>query len=211
MVNPMRQAGFTLLEVMASVAILTIVSGMLFMLAGSLNAAALSQEAKMASQDEARQGMEFIARELRQAASSSIGGVLPGPALTYRVADDVDGLGLGAAVDIGGSIELRPARTLTRDLTDANGDGQTVTQLVCIENGAVIRVVTNGLIPNEDTNNNSALDGGEDANSNGVLDRGIWFEQDGSGIRVTIQAQRRSGVRGQFMNSTLTEIIIPRN
>jgi len=204
----MKQAGFTLLEVMASVAILTIVSGMLFLLADSLGAASLVQEAKMTSQDEARMGMERVMGELRQAANSSVIGPFPGDSITYRIADDIDGNGL--AVDIGVNLELGPARTLRRDTGDLNNDGQTVTQLVCVE-GANVRVITNGLIPNEDINNNGVLDGGEDVNGNGVLDRGLWFERVGPGVRVTIQTQHRAGPRGPLIHSTLTETVVPRN
>lgn len=204
----MKNAGFTLLEVMASVAILTIVTGMLFMLANTLNVSAASQEAKIAAQDEARQGMELVVGQLRQAAGSSLVGPFPGPSISYRVADDVDGN--GSAVNASGNLELGPVRTIRRDTTDINGDGLTVTQLVRVE-GATARVITNGLLPNEDINNNNVLDGGEDANANGVLDRGLWFEPEGSGVRITIQAQRRVGRDRLFMNSTLTEIVIPRN
>jgi prepilin-type N-terminal cleavage/methylation domain-containing protein len=203
-----RRAGFTLLEVMASVAILSIVTGILFVLADSLNRSAVAQEAKISAQDEARVGMELVVTQLRQAAASSLVGPFPGPSLTFRAADDVDGN--GSAVDEGGNLELGPARTIRRDTTDAYPDGQTVTQLVLANaNGA--RVLTNGLLPNEDVNNNNALDAGEDVNRNGRLDRGIWFERVNQGIRVTVQTQHRAGLNGPFMNSTLTEIVVPRN
>jgi len=201
------RSGFSLLELMTSVAILGIVSGMLFMLAGSLHAAGTAQEAKLTTQDDARAGMEFIVRELRQAAGTTITGV-PGPSISYRIAEDVDGN--GSAVDSGGNLELSPVRTLGRDVDDVNEDGVADTQLVRVigEGG---RPVTNGLLIDEDRNNSGTLDAAEDLNRNNVLDRGLWFERVGQGIRVTLQTQRRAGPSGLLMTSTLTEIVVPRN
>jgi prepilin-type N-terminal cleavage/methylation domain-containing protein len=201
-------AGFTLLEMMASVAILAIVAGMMFLLAGTLQAASLTQETKLTTQEEVRAGMEFIVRELRQAADATITG-LPGGTLSYRIATDLDGN--GSAVDAGGNLELSAVRTIQRDVADVNGDGQTLTQLVMIPTGGTARVVMNGLAVNEDGNNNGALDAAEDRNFNGALDRGVWFERVGGGVRITLQSQRRAGPQGQWMTSTLVETVVPRN
>jgi hypothetical protein len=194
---------------MISLAILTMVSGMLFTLAQSLNQAAVSQEAKIAAQDEARQGMELVVNELRQAAISSLVGPFPGPSISYRVAGDVDNN--GTAVDRSGNLELLPARTIRRDAGDANGDRRTTTQIVLITPNRPVRVVTNNVLLNEDADNNNVLSATEDLNRNGRLDRGIWFERVGQGARITIQAQHRAGPRGPLMYSTLTEIVTPRN
>lgn len=202
-----ERSGFTLIEVMTSVAILTIVAGVLFALASSMSSAAELQETKSTTQDEVRAATDFIVRELRQAARATITG-LPGAAITYRRAEDVDGNGV--AVDAGGRLELGALRTIQRDTNDVNGDGQTLDQLVMVTGGTA-RVITNGLLLNEDTNGDGVLGGSEDQNGNGVLDRGLWFEDAGPGIRVTLQAQRRAGARGILVSSTLVEILVPRN
>lgn len=205
----MRRGGFTLLELTVSMAVLTMVMGVLFALATGLAQSTKTQQAKITADDDARSAMIFLVREIRQASSSSIPpGTLPGSVLFYRVADDIDGN--GTAVDVAGNLELSPVRTLMRDVADSNNDGLTDTQLVMVE-GTASRVVANGLLPDEDSNNNGVLDPGEDANSNGVLERGLWFEQAGRGIRITIQTQRLADPRGLQLSSSLIETVVPRN
>jgi hypothetical protein len=147
--------------------------------------------------------------ELRQSARASIvWNALPGPTITYRRAEDLDGN--GTAVDVGGFLELGPLKTIQRDVGDANGDGRTTTQLVVIE-GTDVTVLANGLLENEDVNANGILEASEDGNNNGVLERGVWFEPFGAGIRITLQAQRSPGPRSPVMTSQLVEIVVPRN
>ncbi|MBN2309266.1 MAG: prepilin-type N-terminal cleavage/methylation domain-containing protein [Candidatus Hydrogenedentes bacterium] len=205
----MKRNGFTLIEIMISVTILTVVLGILFTLATNLGRSARIQEAKVTTVDEVRTAMMFVTREIRQASMGSISsGTLPGPALTYRVAIDADGN--GSAVDVAGNLELSGTRTLARDVNDLNGDGQTVTQLIMVE-GTDVRVIANNLLPDEDLNGNDTLESGEDANGNGLLERGLWFESAGAGIRVTIQAQRRADERGFLLPSGVIETVMPRN
>jgi len=169
----MNNRGFTLLELMVSIAVLTLVTGALYAASMTLTHAATSQEAKTTTIDNAKTGMLLMIRDIRQGDSASVDwGSLPGPVLAYRAATDLDGN--GTAVDIGVELELGPTRTLTRDINDLNGDGVTDTQLVLVEAGQA-RVITNGLLPDEDANQNDVLDAGEDANGNGVLDHGLWF------------------------------------
>ena len=68
----MKRAGFTLLEMMIALTILTTVLGVLYMLSLSTAQAVKVEEAKMASQDEARRALQFLIRELRQAARQSV-------------------------------------------------------------------------------------------------------------------------------------------
>jgi prepilin-type N-terminal cleavage/methylation domain-containing protein len=205
--------GFTLLEMMISITVLASVMGMLYTLALSLGEAARMQEVKVSTQDEARVAAMGIIRELRQARGSSINwNQLPGTSLTYQIAIDADGNGY--AVDVNGDIELSTVRTLSRDVNDMNQDGETNTQLVITQttNGVTTtRVLANDLLVDEDTNNSGGLDAGEDLNNNGVLDRGIWFQQVGSAVQLTVQAQRLSSVRGHRVHSSLTELVAPRN
>ena len=194
---------------MVAVAILTVVMGMLFGLSLSMAQASRNQEARMTAVDEARRGMQALIRDLRQSATSSVGwNGLPGPVLTYQMAQDLDGNGL--AVDTGANLELGPQRTVGRDTNDANNDGLTNTQLIVVDaNGA--RVLANDLMIDEDANGNGALDAGEDSNWNGRLDRGLWFERQGRGIRVTIQAELTPGPDGAPVNSVLRDVVVPRN
>ena len=132
-------------------------------------------------------------RDLRQAARRSIDwGALPAAQISYRVAVDLDGNGL--AVDQGGALELSPVRTLRRDTDDLNGDGLTDAQLVWIE-GDEVRVLANNLIPP-----------GAQGNP-----QGLWFEQAGLGLRVTLRTEHTSGPRDAPVRVVLTEAITPRN
>lgn len=201
--------GFTLLELMVSVSVLTLISAVLFMVAANLGAVAQSQEARVSSQDQARNAMMRVTREIRNASRASIDmATLPGPSLTFQKAADLDGN--GTAVDVGGFLELGPVTTIGRDLNDANNDGLTTTQLILSDPNGV-RVLANGLVPDEDMDADGLLDANEDANGNGALDRGIWFEPVGTGIRVTLQIRQRSSTRGYEMDAMLTEIVTPRN
>ena len=200
------QAGMTLIEVMVSVSILVVVIGAIFGLATALGDAATTQFAKTNASDEARKGMLYVVRDLRQSADFSISG-LPAASITYRMATDLDGN--GTAVDVGGNLELDAARTITRDLEDLNGDGFGETQLVRID-GATVQVLANGLAGDEDTNGNGELDTGEDTNNNGVLDRGIWFERIGGSIQIALQTRGRNR-QGHELMSNMSTVVVPRN
>ena len=205
----MEHRGMTLLELMVSLALLTIVMGILFVLAASLGAAARDQETKATATDQARAGMRLMVRELRQAAAGTIPwGNLPTNTITFQMAADADGNGV--AVDSNGDLELSNVWTLGPDTADANSDGLSSSQLVMTD-GATTRILANDLTPDEDNNDNGVLDDGEDLNGNGVLDHGIWFDRLGGGIAVTLDTERREILRGVPMTSSLTEIVIPRN
>lgn len=205
----MRLNGFTLLEMMVSITILTLVGGALYVLSFNLAQAARIQETKTTTADDAQNAMLFLERELRQAATSSINWAgLPGQQLRYRVATDVDGN--GTAVDASGFLELSGVRTIGRDTNDLNNDGLTLTQLIWTD-GVNVRVIANGLALNEDLNNNGVLDPGEDRNSNGRLERGIWFAPANPGMVVTVQTERMADAQGTRMVSEVREVLVPRN
>jgi prepilin-type N-terminal cleavage/methylation domain-containing protein len=205
----MKKHGMTLLEVMIALAIFTIVSGVVFVLASTLGQATSAQEAKVTSLDGVRAGMTILVNELHHASFPSVAGQpLPNDSLVYTVPQDLDGNGV--PVDVGGHAELSLPRTIIRDWDDANADGFSDTQLILNDNGA-IRVIANGVVPNEDANDDGLLDASEDLNGNGVLDRGVWFEPWGNSVRVTLQVAQSSGPRGQNYMSTLVEVITPRN
>jgi prepilin-type N-terminal cleavage/methylation domain-containing protein len=190
----MKRAGFTLLEMMISITILTTVLGVLYMLSMSITQSVTTEEAKMASQDEARRALQFIVRELRQAASQSVMlDILPGPAISYRVATDVDGN--GTAVDVGGNLELGGIRFIGLDTNDSNGDGLR-NQLILNDAGNV-RVLANNLVP---TPLNAAPD-----------QRGFWVETWNQGFRITVGTQFTAGNNGHLIRSTYNEVVVPRN
>jgi type II secretory pathway pseudopilin PulG len=204
--KPIKTSGFTLLEMMVTVLIVVVVVGILSGMAIGLGDTARIQEIKGDSSDQARRGMLYIIRDLRQADGASITGA-PGDTITYRVAADVDGN--GTAVDVGGDLELGPVITAGRDVNDLNNDGLTLNQFIWSD-GNDAKVFANNLLPNEDGNNNGVLDSGEDANGNGILDRGLWFGRNGSFIEVTIQTGGQTR-RGRMITFNFNEVVRPRN
>jgi prepilin-type N-terminal cleavage/methylation domain-containing protein len=207
----MKQDGFTLLEVMLSIALLTIIAGMLFTLGDSFKSAARLQESQMTAMGDTRLAMLQTSRELRQAAMSSI--VMNGNRdvqIQYQIPADVSGNGL--PVDQTGRLELGPVRTIMRDTADLNNDGQTVTQLI-LTDGNQVRVLANNLVINEDVNGDGVLGAAEDLNGNGVLDVGLLFERVGNAIRVTVQAEDVPNPTGEgrAIISTMRQTIRPRN
>ena len=107
-------------------------------------------------------------------------------------------------------LELSPLRTVSLDVDDLNGDGETTTQLI-LWDGTNVRVLANSLAPNEDANGDGLLDPGEDQNNNGRVERGIWFERAGLGLVVTVETQRRIEPDGPFVVSRLQETVFARN
>lgn len=201
--------GFTLLELMIVVAVLTIVMGLLSGLALNVQSAAGAQEARIAGQDQVRNATQWLMRELRQATAATLNAnAFPVTSITYRRAADLDGN--GTAVDAGYSLETTPVRTISRDAADANGDGRRLDQLVMIQ-GNRVTVLANNLLPDEDTSGNNALNAGEDRNANNVLDRGLLFQQVGGGVQVTIQCMHRPSPREPQQLSTMRFIVVPRN
>lgn len=189
----MRNRGFTLTEIMVSMMVLTIISGVIFSFALAMGASVRTQESQVTASDDARLAMMRIVRDLRQAARRSIDwSALPATQISYRVAVDLDGNGL--AVDQSGTLELSPVRTLRRDVDDLNGDGLTDAQLLSVE-GDEVRVLANTLIP-------PAAQGNP---------QGLWFEQAGLGVRVTLRTERASSPQDPPMRVVLTEVITPRN
>ncbi|NIA14952.1 MAG: prepilin-type N-terminal cleavage/methylation domain-containing protein [Nitrospiraceae bacterium] len=198
--------GVTLIELIIAISIMSIVMGVLFGLAISVGDTSRVQEEKMDAFDQARKGILYAARDLRQARGFGIS-ELPADTVTYRVATDLDGN--GSAVDVSGNIELSVERTITRDFDDLNGDGIGESQLV-LSNGNTVMVLANNLLPDEDINQNGELEPEEDLNGNGVLDRGVWFERVGSAVRVQVQAFGQSR-QGHVLSTSMSTMVVPRN
>ena len=201
--------GYTMLEMMLSISLMTIVIGALWVLADSLETTSQDQEAIISTQGEVTTAMMRISRELRSASFSTIpwGADDTLTAISYQVAEDVDGNGV--AVDVGGNLELGAARRIFADTGDANNDGRTDQVLLFSNNN--FTVLMNNLMPDEDVNDNDVLDAGEDTNFNNRLDRGVLFTNTGTRVQVMLQAQRQAGPRARPMLSTMVETIDPRN
>ena len=203
-------SGFTMIEMMIALSIMSLVMLMLMTLSLSMGSAARFQDAKITSQDDARTGMTSLIRDVRQASRNSINwGALPNSTISYQIATDNDANGF--AVDANNDLELGPVVTIGVDAADLNGDGQTTDQLVWSD-GNTVNVLANGLMTTtEDANGNNALDAGEDANLNGVLDQGLLIQPIGSGLLITIQTQRPADAAGTNVTSVFTEFVVPRN
>lgn len=210
-----RVSGFTLIEMMIALSIMSLVMLMLMTLSMSMGSAARFQDAKITSQDDARTGMMVFAQEVRQASRNSINwGALPNSTISYRVAVDNDGNGF--AVDANNNLELGPVITVGADTADLNNDGETTNQLIWSD-GVTVRVLANGLMQtSEDSNTqqgnlNNVLDAGEDLNGNGILDQGLLIQPIGNGLLITIQTQRPADAAGTNVTSVFTEFVVPRN
>jgi len=216
-----KQRGFTLLEVVVTVTILTVVMGTLFTIGMGISDTAIIQNVTITNSQQVRGAMSQAMRELRQASRSGITG-LPGAAITYQIPVDSDYNGL--AVDSNFECEFGPNRVIKRDVqddicgADINDDGITERQLLLVPLDAadapivdqVQVLIGNQLLVDEDANGNGTLDSGEDTNGNGVLDHGVWFEWDGRRVAITIQASGTSR-QGNPLVSELTQSVLPRN
>lgn len=205
----MNTRGMTLLEMMFAVSIFTVVMAAIFGLSLSFGDTAEVQEIKAVTNDELRRAMQFMIPDLRQAVRSTINwDELPGERITYCVPEDISGNGL--PVNVQCRLEIGQPRVIGRDLGDVNGDGITATQLIA-QSGNRIQVLANDVSPDSEQPDASGVFGpAQDLNGNGRLDRGIWFEPDGRGIRVTIQTQGENR-RGQILRTTLQDTVVPRN
>ncbi len=208
--------GMTLLEMMFATAIFTMVMACILSVAVVFGDTSEVYRIQSENNDQLRQAMDFIVKDLHQASRASINWTaLPGRVLTYSVPTDLDGNGVPVSNTF--TAELSPARTIRRDMYDVNGDGRTATQLVWIRpgNARPNQVLANGLTELAET---PAADGTfgptQDTNKNGRLDNGIWFESANGGIRVTLETEGKTRKTGGKTGSILTqyqETIIPRN
>lgn len=205
----MYQRGFTLLEVMMVVGIMTMVVGTLTGLALGIGDTLGWKNIQANNADEARRLMQETSRMLRQARKASINtAALPATSISFRMPKDITGNGV--AVDKGGNIELGPVLTIARDLNDLNADGRTATQVVLRE-GDLFRVLANNISPDaENPGADGILSAGEDTNGNGRLDSGLLFRAMGSGIEIIIQTQGMTR-RGRPIAYELREVVTPRN
>ena len=204
------EAGFTLIEITMTLAALLVIVGALYGIAMGMVTAAKTQDSLIMLRQESRLAMQSIVQNLRmaQAASlqTSVGGVFtpldnnPTTNLAYQRVADVDGNGSALNQDL--SLGLTPALWYTLDLNDANGDGQTLTQLVQLrQDGTVARVLANHISPVVVRNDfyNTPLGG-------------LVFQDVGGGtIQVTLIMRHQPDPTGPTMVTRLDELVSPRN
>lgn len=193
----MLRRGFTLLEVMLAVAIMTIVFGVLAGLSLGIGNTASAQRARTTATEEARRALQTLAARLHAASAQSVNTAnLPGSRLTFRVAADVDGN--GTAVNVNGRLELGAPITVGPDTADANRDGVTERQLIMTQ-GNTSRVLCNNLPPDSAVVNNGV-----------PLVRGFWVVPRDGGLDITVQTESRDN-RGRPFRVAVTEFVRPRN
>lgn len=187
--TPVRQAGFTLIELVISAAILVIFSGMFFTAMLSAARSVEITESKVVTQDNARLAMTVLVRELRQSNAATLVAEVDG-SLTYRIVQDRSGNGW--PVDASANPEYSELRNIGLDVDDENGDGLTTNQIIRTEAGGNPTVLANFVAPIG----------------------GITFTLSGdTGITIALNLIDNSGpgATGFTVTSTLTETVTPRN
>ena len=201
--------GFTLLEVALATAVLAIMLTMLYGAAWAMMKTARAQDSTVMLNSEARQAMSSIARNLRQSQATSLltqnGGFvalnnLPVTNIQFLRVADVDGN--GSAIDLNFDPETTGPFWITRDTNDANGDGQTLTQLVRLDqNGQVVEVLANHISPVVVTGDMYSAPNG-----------GVQFQNIGGGnIQVTLILRHRADPNLPMMVVRVDEVVSPRN
>jgi len=203
-------AGFTLIEITMTLAALMIIVGALYGIAMGMVTAAKTQDSLIMLRQESRLAMQGIVQNIRMAQAASMqtntaGAFIPldgNPTtnLSYQRVADMDGNGVALNQDL--SLGLTAPLWFTRDLNDANGDGQTLTQLVQLrQDGTVARVLANHISPVVVRNDfyNTPLGG-------------LVFQDVGGGtIQVTLIMRHQPDPRGPTMVTRLDELVSPRN
>lgn len=194
---PMRKSGFTLIEVMMVVLLITAVSTVLYSLNFTMTRSALHQESMTMLRDEGYTSLDYMGRRLRMARSATIltdnnGTLAPlvnnvATNLRFQMATDLDGNGL--AIDDEFNVELTAPLVFRSDDNDANGDGFSTRQLVHMDtNGNVVRVLSNHLRPG-----------------------GLSFQRTAAGIQITVALEHPGQGLRPTAAVTLSLVVDPRN
>ena len=204
------EAGFTLIEITMVLSALLIIVGALYGIAMGMVTAAKTQDSLIMLRQESRLAMSSIVQNIRMAQSDTLqtnggGGFAPvdnNPTtnLAFQRVTDADGNGTALNQDL--SVGLTQQLWYTVDLNDANGDGQTATQLVQLrQDGTVARVLANHISPVVITNDfyNTPIGG-------------LVFQDVGGGtIQVTLIMRHQPDPMGPIMVTRLDELVSPRN
>jgi prepilin-type N-terminal cleavage/methylation domain-containing protein len=193
-----NNAGFTLIELMMSIVLLTGVSMALYYINLSMTKAVMEQQGMTTLRDDGRITMQYISRRLRNAESSLMYGVngdtktalgtTPVTTIEFQTVTDTDGN--GNAINTSYTVELGSALRFGPDTNDKNGDGESATQLVQFAtNGNVSRILTNFLDPSG----------------------GISFVRTSGGVQISLKLLRKAqGIRPQA-SVRMDMVIDPRN
>ncbi len=204
------EAGFTLIEITMALSVLIIVTGALYSIAISMVTAAKTTDSLIMLRQESRLAMQSIVQNLRMAQGVSLqtsfgGGLVPmdnNPTtnIAFRRVADMDGNGVSLNQDL--TMGLTQVFAYGRDMLDANGDGQTATQLVQFrQDGTVARVLANHISPVVPTADfyNTPLGG-------------LVFQDVGGGtIQVTLILRHQPDPTGPTMVTRLDQLVSPRN
>lgn len=176
-------AGFTLLETMVALSMLSIIMLVLYTLMMAMTRTVQVQEAKIIMQEEARASLAQITRDVRQASSGTIV-LLNNNDLTFQMAADTDGNGLSLNADL--SLGLSPATSYRIDPND---------------NTQLIRQQTVGGITTTTV-----------LSSNLAPGTGLDFQDLGQGrLLVSLNMERQSQTNGSLVRAALFEVVTPRN
>jgi prepilin-type N-terminal cleavage/methylation domain-containing protein len=152
-----RSNGFTLLEMMVTMSILTVVMLGMYSLNDSMTRSSMQQESLAMLRDEGRLSLQYMTRLMRMAQSGTLrsedggeGAVMLGTqsvqSIQFQIVASMDGNVTTINQDF--TVGLSPVMEFTPDFDDANEDGFTSTQLVHLDaDGSVVRVLTNHLNP----------------------------------------------------------------
>ncbi len=152
-----NHAGFTLIELMLAVVLLTGISMTLYYINLALTKSVLEQQGLTTLRDEGRIAIQHISRRLRNAETQSLlgvsGGTLtvlgttPVTTIEFQMVTD-SGDDNENAIDVNFDVELGVPLRFGPDTGDANGDGFSTKQLVEFDtNGKVVRMFTSNLDP----------------------------------------------------------------
>jgi len=176
-------AGFTLLETMVALTMLTVVMLVLYSVSLAMTRTVQVQEAKIIMQEEARASLAQITRDVRQAAGGTVV-LVNNDDLTFQMAADADGNGIGLNADL--SLGL---------------SGVTSYRLNPSDNTQLIRLQTNG-----GTTTTTLL------SSNLAPGSGLDFQDLGQGrLLVSLSMERQSQTNGSLVRASLFEVVTPRN
>ena len=205
-----RDNGFTLIEVTIVVAVLGIVTGVMYTFGMGFTRAAQVQEAALIVRDDSRFAMMQITKSLRMGIRGTMveAGAGGGPISTtpvssvsfFRVADEN---GNGSAINEDFSVGDSPPIVFRVDTDDINSDGLSDTQLIELIDGQFSRVLANYISP-------VFVDTANPGSGTNAPIGGLVFQSIDNSILVTI-ITRKQVIGGPVIASRLDQLVRPRN
>lgn len=182
--------GFTMIELTISMAIFTILSGIMYSVVLAAGEATNVQESRIILRDDARIGLSLMTRSLRMARKGGYVISPEGNSITFRRVTS-DQTGNFFPVDAEYNLVFDPPVTYALDINDSNKDNRTVTQLVQFDDqGQFVRAIANYINPTREP---------------------IFTRVNGGGIRIILNLSRQWSVMRPPMSARLEAIVVPRN